>query len=993
MKNTTFKKTQLATSMALLLGSTLAFSTYAQEVERPETQTSETAASDNSVPNEVEVIQVSGIRGSMIRSMDLKRSSSGVVDAISAEELGKFPDTNLAESLQRITGVTISRSNGEGSQITVRGFGPEFNLVTLNGRQMPGTGFTRSFNLENLSSEGVSTLELHKTARAENPSGGLGATVNIITMKPLSRPGQQASFSAKGIYDTSNVEGDDVTPEIAGVYSNTFVDDMFGFGVSFSHQERDFQQQAASVQGWVLQENADLPDLDAANVVDNRTNITDAAFFAKDMNYSINDVQRERSNGQVTFQFRPVDNFTATVDYTATRATTGTNTVGWGIWNNFGSNINAYELDANGTAVYADISGDDASFTASRNTTRVDARSLGVNLDWELNDDWFFTLDYHDSYNETDNGYDEGLGSSGQIILGSDQLISKVFDYREGEIPQVYVNWNNGTNEINPGEIDSNFSQFIYSPGRSDIEQLQLDGTWFNSAFDIPLVKIDFGIARTEQSLTGFTAWSGLRGGPGFNPSFTEIFPDDMFVRNDTSGFLDAFSGGGASMNPGYYYTFDFDEAIARQLAYLTADVVGESNAYSIDPYFSGDPSVSNVEETTDAIYVQTEWEFEVSDYYVQVNAGLRYEETEVPSAAEVRVPTQVNWVAASEWITQFEADLQLQDFTGEYDVLLPMLDIKVDVTDDVVARFSWGKSITRAPIGLLQGGRSFSGSPKIGSRTATEGNTSLLPYESTNLDLSFEWYYNEASYASVGLFKKSVKNYIDYSASEETFEGLNDIYQGPRWNEAVSALEAAGVQATDSAIYGYFVDNGYADADGVVTPNADDPLITWRVTKPRNLSDTRTVEGIELAVQHTFGDTGFGVGANATLVDGDVKYDPYDLSSEQNPLVGISDSANFQVFYEKEGLSVKVTYAWRSDYVVGIGQAQGSADNPATQFDTYGQVDASVNYDVNENLTVFLEGVNINDETEQGYGRFEEQFLFARQYGPRYTFGARYTF
>ncbi len=993
MKNTTFKKTQLATSMALLMGSTLAIPSYAQEVERPETQTTEAAVSDNSVPSEVEVIQVSGIRGSMIRSMDVKRSSSGVVDAISAEELGKFPDTNLAESLQRITGVTISRSNGEGSQITVRGFGPEFNLVTLNGRQMPGTGFTRSFNLENLSSEGVSTLELHKTARAENPSGGLGATVNIITMKPLARPGQQASFSVKGIHDTSNVEGDDVTPEIAGVYSNTFADDMFGFGVSFSHQERDFQQQAASVQGWVLQENADLPDLDAANVIDNRTNITDAAFFPKDMNYSINDVQRERSNGQVTFQFRPVDNFTATVDYTATRATTGTNTVGWGIWNNFGSNINAYELDANGTAVYADISGDDGSYTASRDTTRVDARSFGVNLDWEMNDDWFFTLDYHDSYNETDNGYDEGLGSAGQVILGSNQLSSKVYDYREGEIPQVYINWNNGTNEINPGEIDSNFSQFIYSPGRSDIEQLQIDGTWFNSAFDIPLVKIDFGIARTEQALSGFTAWSGLRGGPGFSPSFTEIFPDDMFVRNDTSGFLDAFSGGGASMNPGYYYTFDFDEAIARQLAYLTADVVGESNAYSIDPYFSGAPSVSNVEETTDSIYVQSEWEFEVSDYYVQVNAGLRYEETEVPSAAEVRVPTQVNWVAASEWITQFEADLQLQDFTGKYDILLPMLDVKVDVTDDVVARFSWGKSITRAPIGELQGGRAFSGSPKIGSRTVSEGNTSLLPYESTNIDLSFEWYYDEASYASVGLFKKSVKNYIAYSAQEETFEGLNDIYQGPRWNEAVSALEAAGVQATDSAIYGYFVDNGYADADGVVTPNADDPLITWRVTKPRNLSDTRSVEGVELAVQHTFGDTGFGVGANATFVDGDVKYDPYDLSAEQNPLAGISDSANFQVFYEKDGLSVKVTYAWRSDYLVGMGQDQGSADNPATQFDTYGQVDASVNYDVNENLTVFLEGVNINDETEQGYGRFEEQFLFARQYGPRYTFGARYSF
>lgn len=981
MKNTTFKKTQLATSMALLLGSTLAMPSYAQEAE-------------TAMPEEgdVEVIQVSGIRGSMIRSMDLKRSSSGVVDAISAEELGKFPDTNLAEALQRITGVTISRNNGEGNEITVRGFGPEFNLVTLNGRQMPGTGFTRSFNLSNLSSEGVNTLELQKTARAENPSGGLGATVNIITMKPLAQSGQRASFSVKGIYDTSNEEGDDVTPEVAGVYSNTFADDMFGFGVSFSHQERDFQQQAANIQGWQLQENDALPELDAENVVDNRSNITNAAFFPKDMNYSISDVQRERSNAQVTFQFRPIDDFTATVDYTASRATTGTNTVGWGIWNNFGANINEYELDANGTAVYADISGDDGSFTASRNTTRVDARSIGINLDWTVSDDWHFAVDYHDSYNEIDNGYDEGLGSSGQIILGSNQLQSKVYDYREGDIPQVFVNWNNGTNEIAPGEIDSNFSQFIYSPGRSDIEQFQLDGTWYNSAFDIPLMKVDFGVARTEQALSGFTAWSGLRGGPGFNPSFTQIFPDSMFVRNDTSGFLDAFSSGGANMNPGYYYTYDFDEAIARQLAFITADVVGEANAYSTDPYYMGAPAVSNVEEITDSIYVQTEWDFEIGDYYVQINAGVRYEETEVPSSAEVRVPQQVNWVAASEWITQFEDGLQVQDFTGEYDVLLPMFDVKVDVTDDVVARFSWGKSITRAPIGLLQGGLAFSGSPKIGSRTASAGNTSLLPFESSNLDLSFEWYYDEASYASVGLFRKSVENYITTTGQDRQFEGLNDIYLGPRWNEAVNALEAAGTQATDSAIYGYFVDNGFADENGVVTPNADDPLITWRTTQPGNSSDAKTVEGIELAVQHTFGETGFGFGANATLVDGDVEYDPYNLE-EQDPLVGISDSANFQVFYEKNGLSVKVTYAWRSDYVVGIGQAQGSSDNPATQFDTYAQVDASINYDVDEHLTVFLEGININDETERGYGRFEEQFLFARQYGPRYTLGARYTF
>ncbi len=975
-----FKKTPLAATIAIALGSAFILPAEARQQDQQQAN------------SEVEVIEVSGIRGSLIRSMDLKRESSGVVDAISAEELGKFPDTNLAEALQRITGVTISRSNGEGSQITVRGFGPDFNLVTLNGRQMPGTGFTRSYSLENLSSEGVRTLELHKTARAENPSGGLGATVNIITTKPLQSPGQNATFSVKGIYDTSNEEGDDVTPELAGVYSNTFADDRFGVGVSFSHQERDFQQQTANIQGWVMQPNSALPDLDPSQVIDNRSAITDVAFFPKDMNYSINDLQRERTNGQLTLQFRPVDALTATVDYTASRAITGVNTVGWGIWNNFGANINSYELDSNGTVLYADISGDDGSFTASRSTTQVDARSVGLNLDWQINDDWQLSLDYHDSYNEIDNGMDEGLGSAGQVILGSDQLISKVYDYRSGDIPGFYVNWNNGTNEILPSEIDSNFSQFIRSPGRSDIEQLQIDGKWFNSEFDIPLVNVSFGLARTEQSLSGYSAWSGLRGGPGFNPSFTQIFPDSMFVRHDTGGFLDAFSGGGDDLNPGYYYTYSFDEAIVRQLAFLTADVVGEANAYSIDPFFSGQPSVSLVEETTDSIYVQSEWEFDVKGYYGQLNAGLRYEETTVPSSAEVRVPIQVKWVAASEWITEYQPQLQVQDFTGEYDILLPMLDIKVDVTDDVVARFSWGKSITRAPIGLLQGGRSFSGSPKIGARTVSEGNTSLLPYESTNLDLSLEWYYDEDSYASLGLFRKSVKNYIDYQSEEQTFEGLYDVYQGPRWNDAAAALEADGVQATDSAIFDYLIDNGFGSAEGEILPTSADPLIVWRVTKPRNLDDTKTVKGVEMAVQHVFGDSGFGVGVNATLVEGDVEYDPYDLTP-QNPLVGISDSANFQTFYEKDGLSVKLTYAWRSDYVVGMGQSQGSSDNPATQFDDFGQWDVSVNYDVNDNLTVFFEGVNINDETERGYGRFEEQFLFARQYGPRYTLGARYSF
>lgn len=976
-------KTRLAASISLCLASSL-IPAMAQEADKAK-------AADK----DIEVIQVKGIRGSLIRSMDVKREANGVVDSISAEDMGKFPDTNLAESLQRITGVSVSRSNGEGSQITVRGFGPEFNLVTLNGRQMPGTGYTRSYNLENLSSEGVSALEVQKTARAENPSGGLGATVNIITAKPLARPGEHYSVSGKAMYDSSNEAGDDVTPEMAALYSNTFADDKIGFAISLSHQERDFQKQSANIQGW--QANVGLPSLAADKVVDRRP--TDASgnkvgnyFFPKDMNYAIEDVQRERSNGQITFQYEPIDGLVGTIDYTASKAVTGSNSIGWGIWNEFGANINAYELDERGTATFADISGNDGSFTASKGTTEVLARSLGLNLAWEMNDDWAFDLDYHDSDNKADNGADKGSRNSGQVILGSDQLVTKIYDYRQGEIPQALVLWKNGTNELSPGEIDSNFSQFFHSPGEAQIQQLQLDGTWVNNSFKIPLVNVKFGAAYTDQTMGGYNAWSGLRGGPGFTQRFPQIFPDNMFVRHDTGNFLNQFTGGGNALQPNYYYTFDYDEAVARQTAYLNEALLGQ-DAYVPDAYFDGIDSQSSVQEQTQSLYVQSQWEFEAIAFPVQLNAGLRYEQTDVLSTVKQRVEKQVNWESASEWIMKYQA-AGTNDFLsleGDHDLLLPMLDIKVDVTDDVVARFSWGKTIARAPLGNLAGGRSLSGSPKPGSRTGGQGNPSLLPFTSTNLDLSLEYYYAEGSYAAIGYFKKDVDNFIKTTITQTTIDGLHDILDGPRYRQAVANIVGRGGQATSTAVFDEMIALGYGNAEGKIEPTSEDPLIVWNISQPAN-SDTKSVDGVEFAVQHLIGETGFGVGVNGTWVNGDVEFDTESLN-QQEPLVGLSNSANFQVFYEYDGWSAKATYAWRDSYLIGVGQSQGSADAPPQFAKAYGQWDMNLSYALNDNLTVFIEGVNLNNETEQGYGRYEEQFLFARQYGPRYSLGARYNF
>ncbi|MDO6487324.1 TonB-dependent receptor [Colwellia sp. 6_MG-2023] len=988
MKNIKFKQKHIATCISLILASGVSHNVLAEEAPLAEQKA------------EIEVIEVTGIRGSIMRASSMKRGFSGVMDAISSEEMGKFPDTNLAESLQRITGVSVSRSNGEGSQITVRGFGPEFNLLTLNGRQMPGTGNSRSYSLENLSSEGVSSLEVFKTARAENPTGGLGATVNISTLKPFDSPGQKISVSAKANHDTSNVEGDDITPELSAIYSNTFNDDTLGFSVSASHQRRDFQQQSASIQGW--QANVALPtNLADENVIDPRPINEEGErvgdyFFPRDLGYNIANIARERTNGNITFQYAPTEDLIVTLDYTATIATTGVNSIGWGMWNDYGGNINAYELDENGTAIYADISGNDGSYTASRNTTEVKEDSFGINLAWQATDTLHLALDYHDSTSKTDNGKDPGLNSSASLTLGSDQLTTKTYDYRTGDVPSGQIFWNNGTTTLEPGEIDSHFSQFIHSPGEANVEQIQLRGMWENT-YNIPLVDIKFGVASTKQTIGGSSAWSGLIGAFGFNPSWTEIFPDGMFTKQSTNNFLDQINGGGSSLTPDHYYTFDFDEVVTRSEAFLTEEALGNGDYFAATPYhdFAGTFSQSSVEEETKSIYLQTNWMFELIGFDMELSVGVRYEETDVTSNVQQDVPTSVWWQGGSEWHTQYlSGDSNILSLTGEHDVFLPMFDFRVDLTDELVGRVSWGKTIARAPLGNLAGGRVLSGSPKIGSRNGNEGNTNLLPYESTNLDLSLEYYYSdEGSYASIGYFKKDVKNFIGNQIVSTSIDGFHDIYQGPRWQQAEADLIANGEQATSDAIFAQIQANGSSlNAQGYLEPNSDDPLIVWDISRPFNSSDEKTVDGFELAVQHLFGESGFGVGVNATFVDGDVEFDVESLD-QQTPLTGLSDSANFQAFYEKDGLSVKVTYAWRDEYLIGVGQDQGSSDNPPQFAKAFGQWDMSVNYDVTEELTVFVEGVNINNETEQGFGRYEEQFLFARQYGPRYSLGARYSF
>jgi len=395
-------------------------------------------------------IVVTGIRASLAASADIKREGQGVVDAISAEDMGKFPDTNLAESLQRITGVSIDRSNGEGSFVTVRGFGPEFNLVTLNGRAMPTSSLgdgasapsSRSFDFANLASEGIASVEVYKTGRAAIPSGGIGSSINIKTPRPLDKPGLSGSIAVKGVYDSSRNEGNPITPEVSGILSTTFADDRIGIMIAGSWQKRKASVNTANVgwrDGYLGNENnwgsltQDPADPRFAQIT-NRPDATDVYQVPQNASYDLNDINRERINGQAVLQFRPIDSLTATIDYTYSRNTVEVRNSNVGVWFNHNNTSSSWtDGPVAGPIFYSEAFGagenKDLSYSGSLVANRTENKSLGGNLTWEAPGGMTMELDFHHSTAESKptNKYGTSVSVGNAIFGVANQRID--FDY------------------------------------------------------------------------------------------------------------------------------------------------------------------------------------------------------------------------------------------------------------------------------------------------------------------------------------------------------------------------------------------------------------------------------------------------------------------------------------------------------------------------------------------------------------------------------------
>ena len=961
---------------------------------------------DDEAAQELDGVEVSGIRSSLMSSMNLKRDSDGIVDGIVAEDIGKFPDTNLAESLQRISGVSIDRSNGEGSRVTVRGVGPDFNLVLLNGRQMPTSRVeetfasnSRAFDFANLASEAISEVEVYKTGRASTPTGGIGATINIRTARPLDNPGFRANLGIKGVIDRSNSElpdslqGDSVTPEVSGIFSTTSADGRFGIALTGSYQERDLGfNQAAVPNGWRAfagDENnwgtIPQPGTPGSENITNRPGPSDTYSVPQNLVYSLNGLQRQRTNGQVTFQFAPTDNLTTTLDYTYSLNKIQNQRNELSAWFNFGPSVSSWtDGPVSGPIFYSETivpATADLAMGGAKYATRNENKSLGFNAEWQVNDVFGLVLDAHHSSAES--GADSPYGSN--AVLGTAGFFRGTTTANfSNDFPVLSVELPPGLNGmIDPSAMLVTGSSFRNGYTRSEVDQVQVNGYYEFGDYS----RLDFGVAATN--VDNRSAFSNVQRDTWGGATSADDYPDSVWQLDSIRQYFSNINGSSSPDLFNQFFIWDFETV--RQLA---ANAAGDESLYLASDVFTTD---RRTEEKSQSAYLQysTSW-----DTAMPVNAslGVRFEKTDVTSTALVPTATGIVWVANNEFSVQF-ADPDFTTLRGSYNYTLPSLNITVETSENTKFRASYGETIGRPGWGDIQGGQTLDQLARIDGGRGSQGNPGLEPLLSHNFDLSFEWYYADSSYMAISYFRKNIDNYIGVTTVTAQPFGLSTPANGVYFNEAV----ANGCGSADlTCIRNYIflnhdgdpgVTRGPDDANGNQTGTiagiSGDPIANFIITTPAN-QRSASLDGLEFNIQHMFGSSGFGVSANYTMVDSSLDYDNADRG-EQFALEGVSDSANLVLFYEDEKWSIRTAYNWRDEFLSGRFDGTGLPNPVYTE--AYGQLDVSVGYQWNEHLSLQAEAINLTDEIQRLHGRTDNQVLFVTQTGPRYMLGLRYKF
>jgi TonB-dependent receptor len=932
------KKSGLAAVLLAIFGGT---SSVAQDVS----DSSVTGASDEPV----EEIVVTGIRGSLRRAIEIKRNSDQIVDSIASESLGKFPDTNIAESLQRITGVSIDRSGGEGQAVTVRGFGPEFNTVLMNGRRIVSDTGARSFNFDVLPAELISRVDVYKSAVVSLEEGGIGSTIVLHTPRPLDLGGFRSVVSAKGLYEEL---AEETTPQLFGMISNTFADDRAGFLLSASYQERNNRIERFLTDGY-LTAPRDSMSLIADDLAGAGFSADDQFFIPQNLNVSPIDAERERTTVNATLQFQPSDSLTLTVDgmYNEFHVFSSSDTLGFFVTPSI---ITDAEFDVNRTATRITQTVDAAvDFILAERDRPTETNALGFNVDWAASDT--LNVSFDTSWSRAESG---GADETNVAVVGfRRQEDIYTLGYAADGFPSV-------TGIVDQDIVDPSLPQAHFTlrgagggplGGAEDFEdelfEERIDAEW--ELDNGPLRRVSFGAFYSDEEQSATTRLSDNNILCLYCGYFVDV-PDGILQPLEVAGYL----GGDLNIPPAWQ-TFNMDELIgflespeaaaARDAAQglppgTTAAELAASNGYEIHVRSNS----SRIEEKITSAYTDADFEGTINDLPWRLNAGLRFVRTETTAFGISQALEDLVSSGDPTLFTPILGETMTVSQTNTYNEWLPSVNFRLNATDDVIVRFAASRTMTRPPLGALSP-RVVIGTTRPGNLQASSGNPNLEPFTSTNFDLSFEWYYQENGFFTLGLFRKDVDNFLVNTVENRPFPipDSDDLFEG-------------------------------------------DPV--FEVGLQDNL-ESAEVDGIEIAFQHTFDWLpglwrGLGITANATLVDSNAELDVEDVA-QTFALEGLGDSYNVIGFYEEGPFEARL--AWnRRDRFLQSSVGFGGEPTFVTDFE---QIDARVGFAVRDGLVVFAEAVNVTDERTKKVGRFRNQILLLEETGPRYTVGIRAEF
>ncbi|WP_175623956.1 TonB-dependent receptor [Pseudocolwellia agarivorans] len=868
-------KTSLSAIALIVSGQGLAQETETKEVKKAP---------------EVELIQVVGIRSSLEQAVLTKRMSPVITDVISSTELGRFPDENVAESLQRITGVQIERVRGEGSRVSIRGLPPTFTLTTLNDRSLAsafaldylGTA-SRNFEFSSLPSEFVSSLEVHKTPMASLQEGGLSGTVVVRTHSPIDIGKRKFAFSAQGAHESNSGK---LAPRMSGMYSDVFADGKVGVSIGAAYTERNAESHSSLSRG-----------------------------FRKSRNYTQNllllekfEEEKERTSLIGRIEYEPLDNlrlytevFQTELDNLSIRSQTAYN---------FGNTVgrindtSAEQVIESGT-IRQDVDGN--LLTTKTELTNVEVRPGGryqsrqgkttayaFGGKYEF-DNWL--IDGELSYSKSDQigdglnilsrgyisqaGYDTTLDDEMTSLILSDAAQLEVDDPNNYEFLSFF------------GEFGSEIEDEISSL-RFDVTRHFDDGFFTSIKFGASIkTQEQYGISkRLDVDKAEFASIMGLtsNGAGGYNGA-----PVIELVGAGSGDFLDGYSGAA-------YVPDMFLRAKTRSVV----ESFSRTELTNMGTMSTNETGTIDAKEDILSYYVQAD--FSTLDDRLTGNFGLRIVETDQETSGIAPDLSAITFQPDAGALITIPAGGPI-DVSRSYTDTLPSLNLAYEVNEDVVARFSASRTMSRPALAQISPSTTANNVPP----TLNTNNPYLDPFRSNNFDMSLEWYFDNASILSATLFQKELVSLIE---RETNNEDLNII-----------ELSSDGSQRT---ITEEFVVNTFKNGEGV------------------------DMKGIELTFQHNFSNlpgilSNMGTMLNYTYID----------NSEPEKVTGASEN-NFNAsgYYEGDKLSVRLSYTWRDDFLINAGAQEGFG----RYIKASGVLDGNISYDVTENVSVVIEAINLLD-------------------------------